>query len=63
MEVGTTIRYSDERPCVVTISRPDGEVVFRIVTPLACVPQSVAEGLRGARQLFGAVPWPGRNLN
>jgi hypothetical protein len=35
----------------VTVARPDsGEIFFMIVTPLGGIPQSVAEGLRGARR-------------
>lgn len=56
MDVEIAIRYSDERPCVVTVSRPDGKVVFCTLTPLADIPDSVAEGLREARRVFEAAP-------
>jgi hypothetical protein len=33
MDVELTIRYSDERPCIVTVARPDsGDILYRIVS-------------------------------
>ncbi|GAA0592824.1 hypothetical protein GCM10009416_34050 [Craurococcus roseus] len=63
MDVEIAIRYSDDRPCLVTVSRPDGGVIWRVLTPLAGIPGSVAEGLREARRLFEAAPWPGCRPN
>ena len=60
MDVEIAIRYSDDRPCLLTISKPDGEVIYRIVTPHAAIPASLAEGLREAQRLFNAAPWAGR---
>jgi hypothetical protein len=58
MDVEITIRYSDERPCTVTVARPDsGDILYRVVTPVGGIPQSVAEGLREARRLFETEPW------
>ncbi len=58
MDVEIAISYSDDRPCRVTLARPDsGEILFMIVTPLSGIPQSVAEGLREARCLFAVEPW------
>lgn len=60
MDVEIAIRYSDDRPCTVTIAKPDGgELLYRIVTPRAGIPQSVAEGLKEARQMFTVEPWAG----
>jgi hypothetical protein len=56
VEIG--IRYSDDRPCRVTIARPDtGEILFMIVTPVSGIPQSIAEGVREAWRLFAIQPW------
>ena len=34
MDVEIAIRYSDDRPCTVTIARPaSGELLYRIITP------------------------------
>jgi hypothetical protein len=58
MDVEILIRYSDDRPCVVTVARPDsGDILYRIVTPAAGLAQSVGEGLREARRAFAAAPW------
>jgi hypothetical protein len=63
MDVEIAIRYSDNRPCKVTVTRPDsGEILFMIVTPLSGIPQSVAEGLREARRLFAIEPWTNPKL-
>ncbi len=52
MDVEIAIRYSDDRPCTVTIAKPGGgELPYRIVTPRAGIPQSAAE--QGNR-----VSWP-----
>jgi hypothetical protein len=43
------IRYSDDRPCAVTVGRPgDGGLHYRFVTPRCGIPRRVAEGLREA---------------
>ena len=53
MDVEIRIRYSDDRPCTLTVARPDnGEVIYRVVTPRTGIPQSFAEGLREARRLL-----------
>ena len=57
MDVEIAIRYSDDRPCTVTVARPGGELLYGIVTPRSGIPQSVAEGLREARRLFAIEPW------
>jgi len=58
MDVEIAIRYSEDRPCTVTVAKPDGgELLYRIVTPAAGIPPSVVEGLREARRLFAAEPW------
>ena len=60
MDVEITIRYSDDRPCMVTVTKPgSGELLYRIVAPRAGIPQSVAEGLREAHRMFAAEPWAG----
>ncbi len=58
MDVEIAIRYSDDRPCMVTVAKPgSGENLYRILTPLPGIPQSVAEGLKEARRLFASDPW------
>lgn len=60
MDVEIAIRYSDDRPCMVTIAKPgSGEPLYRILTLLPGIPQSVAEGLKEARRLFASEPWAG----
>lgn len=60
MYVEIAIRYSDDWPCTVTMTKPgSGVALHQIVTPRVGVPQSVAEGLREARWLFRAEPWTG----
>lgn len=63
MDVEIAIRYSDDRPCTVTVAKPGGDELYRIVTPRAGIPQSVAEGLREARRMFTAEPWAGNKLH
>lgn len=64
MDVEIAIRYSDDRPCLVTIVKPgSGETLYRILTLLPGIPQSVAEGLREARRLFASEPWAGARLH
>ena len=58
MDVEIAIRYSDDRPCMVTVAKPgSGETLYRILTPLPGIPQSIDEGLREARRLFASDPW------
>ena len=58
MDVEILIRYSDDRPCVVTLARPDsGDILYQIVTPAVGIPQSVGERLREARRAFATEPW------
>ena len=58
MDVEIAIRYSDDRPCMVTIAKPgSGEPLYRILTPQLGIPQSLAEGLREVRRLFEGDPW------
>jgi hypothetical protein len=59
MDVDISIRYTDDQPCVVTIMRPNGELLYRIVTPRSGIPQSVAEGLQEVRRLFATEAWAG----
>ena len=63
MDVEIVIRYSDDRSCTVTVATPSGEVLYRIVTSRAGIPQSVAEGLQEARRLFAAEPWASDKLH
>ena len=63
MDVEIAIRYSDDWLCTVTVATPGGEVLYRIVTPRAGIPQSVAEGLREARRLFATKPWADNKLH
>ncbi len=59
MDVEITISYSEERARKLTVRRPDtDEILYQIVTPAAGIPQSFVEGLREARRVFGATPWP-----
>jgi hypothetical protein len=58
MDVEIVIRYSDERACSITFTRPDtGEVLYQIVTPVAGIPESFGDGLRETRRLFDIEPW------
>jgi hypothetical protein len=58
MEVEIAIRYSDDRPCTMTIARASsGKVLYKIVTSRDGIPQNFAEGLREARRLFAVEPW------
>ena len=57
MDVDIVIRYSDDRLCTQTVARPGGEILYRIVTGPAGIPQSFAEGLGEARRLFESRPW------
>ena len=63
MDVEIVIRYPDDRSCTVTVAKPSGEVFYRIVTPCAGIPRSVAEGLQEARRLFAAEPWASNKLH
>jgi hypothetical protein len=63
LDVEIAIRYSDDRPCKVTVARPDSGEIPLIVTPLGDIPQSVAEGLREARRLFAIEPWDRRKFH
>jgi hypothetical protein len=58
MDVEILIGYSDDRPRVVTVARPDGgDILYQIVTPAVGIPQSVGEGLLEARRTFALEPW------
>ncbi len=58
MDAEILIHYSDDRPCVVTVARPDsGDILYQIVTPAAGIQQSVGEGLREARRALAMEPW------
>ncbi len=60
MDVEIAIRYSDDRACMVTITKPgSGELLYQIVTPRDGIPQSVADGLAEARRMFAVEPWVG----
>jgi hypothetical protein len=61
MDVDISIRYSDDRLCVVTVTRPaNEEVIYRIVGRRADLGGSLTEVIREARRLYEASPWPGR---
>jgi hypothetical protein len=61
MDVDVSIRYSDDRLCVVTVTRPaDEEVIYQIVGRRAGLGGSLTEAMREARRLYEASRWPGR---
>ena len=53
------IRYSDDRLCVLTVSRPgDAEVIYRIVGRRDNLSGSLAEAMREVRRLYEVEPSP-----
>ena len=61
MDVDIAIRFSDERLCVVTVTRPgENEPIYRIVGKRADLPSSLADAMSEVRRMYAAEPWPGR---
>ena len=61
MYVDIAIRYSHDRLCVLTVSRPgDAEVIYRIVGRRDNLSGSLAEAMSEVRRRYEFEPWPGR---
>jgi hypothetical protein len=60
-KVDIAIHFSDERLCVVTVTRPgETEPIYQIVGRRADLPGSLAEAMIEVRRMYAAEPWPGR---
>jgi len=61
MDVDLTIRYSDDRLCEISASRPDTAAsLYRIASRRADLGASLTETIREARRLYEITPWPNR---